>query len=133
MIDDTHTGCGIYPLIFHGWMEPACEWHDGAYTEGSWQENHLTRLQVDDEFFRMCMLLADGDCVKEAQALACYKIVRAVGWIFWEGKLDEEDESYFIDMPVKGEENQGKNGYRIIDMTGLREAFKGVPLGASGV
>lgn len=82
----------------------------------------MTRKEVDDEFFRMCLLLAEQDCCKEAQALACYKVVRAVGWIFWEGQTDKEDEHLFLDWPA--EKEQDGNRGRWTSMAHLRAAFK---------
>lgn len=127
MTDTQGTGCGIYPFIFKSWMTPACEWHDGAYTEGSWHQHHMTRLQVDDHFFEMLMLMADGDCVKEVEALAAYKVVRALGWIWWEGELDKEDGRQFC---FGWDDCVGAGGARLVRVIDLRAAMKEATLHA---
>lgn len=77
--------CGIDPCNFGGWMNPACEWHDLAYTEGSWQQAHMSRKEVDDHFLAQLLYLAEGNPFKEAAAFGAYGAVRKFGWMFWEG------------------------------------------------
>lgn len=95
MTDTIGEGCGVFPFIFHGWMDPACRWHDAAYTEGSWQQQNMTRKEVDDHFLLQCLELA-GDCeLKQKQAYVCYEVVRCLGWLWWEGTLDGDDRTRF--------------------------------------
>jgi hypothetical protein len=86
--DDTHIGCGVYPLITSEKdpMLPACAWHDKAYVEGSWQQHFMTRKEVDDEFLRRMLELAGSSLLLKARAYTYYGLVRACGGPFWEGE-----------------------------------------------
>ncbi len=89
MSDNEPARCGIAPCTFGGWMMPACEWHDKAYTTGSWQMQHLSREYVDRVFYNQLLELAKrGRCQagKRAQAWLCYQVVRSCGGPFWEGR-----------------------------------------------
>ena len=86
MRDDPHTGVGIYPLIIKDeCMTPAAEWHDIAYTKGSWHQQNMTRKQVDEIFLQL-MLTCSTTTLQRARAYFYYGVVRAVGGIFWEGQ-----------------------------------------------
>jgi len=87
MADTKGYGCGIYPFIFRGWMLPACEWHDTAYQEGSWAQGLLTRKHVDLAFYGQLLELAGDNRLKQLAAWGAYRIVRAAGWLWWEGKV----------------------------------------------
>ena len=73
--------CGIEPLNFGGWMNPACEWHDQAYVEGSWAQAHLSRAEVDRQFLTQLLEMAGRNPAKIAVAWGAYRTVRALGWI----------------------------------------------------
>lgn len=79
--------CGIKPLLFGGWCEPACEAHDWHYENSA--GSAYSRAWVDKEFLRHCLALAkQGRCQtgKRAASYAMYAIVRATGGIFWDGR-----------------------------------------------
>lgn len=84
--DDTHVGIGIYPFIINDpVLLPAAEWHDSAYTKGSWQQQYMTRKEVDERFLD----LMDYCCTTRAQhmrAYTYYYVSRVLGRFFWEGK-----------------------------------------------
>lgn len=86
MSDNEPCGCGIWPFVFRGWMKTACEWHDTAYIEGSWAQGLLTRKQVDLAFLGMLLELAGDNKLKQLAAYSAYRVVRLLGWIWWEGK-----------------------------------------------
>jgi len=86
MRDTQGTGCGIFPvLIKDKCMGPACEWHDAAYTQGSWHQKHMTRAEVDRWFLQLMLQCAENG-FQRARAQIYYRIVRAVGGVFREGK-----------------------------------------------
>lgn len=90
MADSDPIACGTcWPFTFRGWMLPACAWHDSAYMKDSWQQQHLSREYVDSVFYSQLLELAKrGRCRagKRVQAWVCYRIVRRIGWAFWEGR-----------------------------------------------
>ncbi len=133
MTDTIGTGCGIFPFIFHGWMDPACQWHDAAYTEGSWHQQNMTRKEVDDHFLEQCLYLADGVPHKVMQAYLCYEVVRALGWLWWEGDLDEDDRIRFagdgqLTLAHKDDKKDcsGRNGSRLIRQADIRRSLEGL-------
>lgn len=88
MKDDNQVGCG-YGVVFRGWAAKACGIHDEAYLKGSDAEKWLTRKEVDDALYRDLVARAKlskwpGGALPMAGIM--YLAVRAVGWIFWEGK-----------------------------------------------
>lgn len=86
--DDPNTVCGYWFLNTgkNDYFIPACEFHDKAYTKGSWHQKHMTRKEVDDKFLEHMLLLAGNDLTKKAKAYLFYGIVRSVGGIFWDAK-----------------------------------------------
>jgi hypothetical protein len=84
--DTKGTGCGIWPFLFRGWPKNACEWHDKAYTEKSWAEHNLTRLEVDRIFLAQLKELSGRNPLKQIASRLMYGVVRALGWKWWEGK-----------------------------------------------
>lgn len=88
-LDTKGRGCGIYPLIFRGWPKNSCNWHDDAYTRNSSQQKYLTRAQVDKALLEQLLNTTHGtsySVAKTIAAYAMYAVVRAVGWIWWEGR-----------------------------------------------
>jgi len=78
--------CGIKPLLFGGWCEPACKMHDQAYLESA--TSGFTRAYIDKKFLLDCLMLADkGRCQagKRLASYAMYRIIRALGWMWWRG------------------------------------------------
>lgn len=89
MKDTKGYGCGIWPVLLRGWPAKACNWHDVAHEAQSWQQEHMTRLDVDRAFLAQLLELSKQGTFrsgKRAMAWAMYGIVRAVGGIWWEGK-----------------------------------------------
>lgn len=85
--DDTHVGIGIWPFIINDpVLLPAAQWHDQAYTKHSWQQAHLSRKEVDEHFLAL-MLMCCETRAQRARAQVYYQVSRALGWMFWEGKL----------------------------------------------
>ena len=78
--------CGIFPLVFGGWAEPACKWHDAAYTKGSWAQEWMSRKRVDEHFLQLLLELSGSNPLKRTTSYAMYAAVRAVGGMWWEGK-----------------------------------------------
>jgi len=85
---DKNTVCG-YWFINSGTKDKlldACAFHDKAYTEGSWHQKNLTRLEVDKWFLKQMLVIAGDDPTRILRAHAFYRIARFFGWMFWEGK-----------------------------------------------
>lgn len=86
MGDTRGTGCGIYPLILKNTkFYPACEWHDKAYTEGSWQQANFSRADMDAWFLKQMLELSDS-FLDRIRARLFYFISVSVGRGYWEGK-----------------------------------------------
>ena len=87
MREDPRNLCGVWPVILKGSIfTPACEWHDEAYTIGSFfQRENWTRKQVDEWFYYQMLRIANSPWDR-IQAHIFYGIVRAVGAIWWEGR-----------------------------------------------
>jgi hypothetical protein len=78
--------CGIKPLLFGGWCQPACRDHDLAYMNS--EHTTFTRAYIDRKFLLDCLRLAKkGRCQagKRAASYAMYAIVRATGGLWWDG------------------------------------------------
>lgn len=86
MSDSEPDECGIKPITFRGWVKEQCRWHDLAYIKGSWHQLNMTRKQVDEHFLRMMLEDAQGNIPKRVASYVMYGVVRAVGWMWWEGK-----------------------------------------------
>lgn len=89
MEDDPVVACGICPIAFRGWALSACEWHDKAYTKGSWAQANMSRYEADQYFYKLLLELANQgqfQAGKKVQAYLMYKAVRLLGAPFWEGR-----------------------------------------------
>lgn len=87
MGDTRGTGCGIWPLILKGTrFDAACEWHDNAYTEGSFHEKNLSRRDVDAWFLMHLKILAGNSTTQQLRARLFYGLARLLGGLWWEGK-----------------------------------------------
>lgn len=87
--DTKGIGVGIWPILFRGWPFYAAEWHDTAYTLGSWHQANMSRKEVDDFFLEQTLLLSNMGKLKPLKRVASYTmygITRTLGWIWWEGK-----------------------------------------------
>lgn len=86
MTDTKGYGIGVYPFIIKDKVfEAAAVWHDIAYTKGSWHQQTLTRSKVDQHFLEMMLQVADTP-LRRLRAWSYYRVVRLIGWIFWEGR-----------------------------------------------
>ncbi len=77
---------GINPILFGGWANSAARVHDLEYVASS--VSGKTRKEVDDQFLYDCLYLASKGRFKQgkvAQAYVMYGMVRALGWIWWDG------------------------------------------------
>lgn len=84
--NDFACGVGLFSTDFSDPMTPACVWHDKAYLKGSVEQESLSRKQVDKIFYDKMKDIAGENPLKQLQANIYYKLVRAFGWLFWEGK-----------------------------------------------
>ena len=81
--------CGI-GLFSTGPDDPflaCCEWHDKAYTSGSWAESNTGRHEVDLSFLNQMLVIAQDDPILKARAYFYYEVARAFGSKYWEGNL----------------------------------------------
>lgn len=87
MTEDLEQECGVNVAKWRNTpFKTACEWHDRAYSKNSFfQRNGWTRKEVDDWFYRQILMLSNG-ALDRMRAHLFYGIVRAVGWMYWEGK-----------------------------------------------
>lgn len=88
--DTEGEGCGIFPFIT-GKNDPfydACAFHDSAYTQHSWHEQHLRRKEVDRQFYLQMLEIAGGNIFLRARAWIYYRLARTFGARFWEGKRE---------------------------------------------
>ena len=83
--DTQGEDCGIYPLQIRGWPVKACRWHDAAYTEKSWHQGHMTRLEVDRAFLTQLLNLSGNHLGKRILSYFLYRVARIFGARFWEG------------------------------------------------
>lgn len=60
---------------------PCCAIHDTEYL----LPNPRPRLAVDLSFYACCVESAKGDHSERARALLFYKVVRLIGWRYYEG------------------------------------------------
>lgn len=70
--------CGVWPFLLdddHP-FDPACAAHDAAYATHDWTQ---TTLQIDQEFYQSCMIIAGTDTKLQAEAKAFYKLCRTWG------------------------------------------------------
>lgn len=68
-------------------FKPAMYFHDWAYRAGSdAQLTGMTRKEIDDRFLEMMLSAASDDWVARRRAWFYYRVVRAFGGLFWEGK-----------------------------------------------
>lgn len=84
---DDFDGCGIRPFAT-GKDDPfyaACQWHDKAYTTGSWAENSISRHQADLQFYQQMKFIAGDNWRLQLRAWAFYKLARLFGHAYWEG------------------------------------------------
>ncbi len=84
---DDFDGCGIRPFAT-GNDDPfyaACQWHDKAYTQGSWAENSISRHQADLQFYQQMLFIAGDNWRLRLRAWAFYKLARLFGHAYWEG------------------------------------------------
>lgn len=89
-MDTRGIGCGIWPILLKDKeFQNCCAWHDLAYTEGSWHEHNMTRAEVDKRFLGYMLDNAEGFFSK-ARAIFYYSVSRALGRLFWEGKVRSE-------------------------------------------
>ena len=86
MKDDPRIACGYghFTIPAKDFID-ACEWHDGAYLEKSWQERNLSRAEVDAWFRDQMLLIAGKNPLKRGLAWAMYGVTRVFGSFFWEG------------------------------------------------
>lgn len=85
MKDDTHTGCGYYPIMFNAGFKKECSYHDEAYLQDSDAQKWLTRKEVDQALLRDLKAASKNNFFKYALAHVMYVAVRLVGGVFWEG------------------------------------------------
>ena len=86
--EDPTVACGVWPFTT-GPNDPmlnACAWHDKAYEEGSWYQEHMTRREVDQMFLSQMLIIAKDSKTLKLRAYTYYAVVRALGWMFWEGE-----------------------------------------------
>jgi len=84
---DEYDGCGIRPFAT-GRKDPfylACQWHDKAYTLGSWAESNVSRKITDLQFYRQMLVIAGDDWLLQLRAWVFYRLARAFGPKYWEG------------------------------------------------
>ena len=89
MADTKGVMCGISKLGFRGWALSACEFHDKSYTTNSWSQLNLSRKEIDDVFLSHLLLLSKSGTFKPGKVVASYAmygVVRALGWLWWEGE-----------------------------------------------
>lgn len=80
--------CGIWPLTFGGWAEPACSKHDQEYELMHAGEQTKTLNQVDAELLTNLLNLAqEGNFQmgKRIAAYTMYRLAHAYGLVFWKG------------------------------------------------
>lgn len=89
MKDDKFEGCGIKDILATDSSDPfhkACVTHDKAYEKGSVMQKMSSRKQADDIFLAQCLEIAGSCWPLKVKAYVYYGIIRAVGWLYWEGK-----------------------------------------------
>jgi hypothetical protein len=78
--------CGLWPVLFGGWCEAACEKHDWYYVNSA--GSAYSRKWVDQEFLRQCLELSKKGRFKigkKVASYAMYAVVRIGGGIVWDG------------------------------------------------
>ena len=87
MVEDKYDGCGISNLISTGPKDPfynACQWHDEAYSKGSFHEQNFSRKQMDLVFLAQMKLIAGKNLLLKTKAFLYYGIARLFGGTYWE-------------------------------------------------
>jgi hypothetical protein len=80
--------CGIWPLAFGGWSDPACKIHDYEYELMHKGVQTKTLDQVDQELLVNLLILAHKGILQKAKiaaAYSMYSVAHAYGLIFWHG------------------------------------------------
>lgn len=96
--DDVATVIGISTVAYLSEKDPAhiflpaAEWHDAAYVAGSSAQKTMMRHQVDVEFFKKCIDIAnhpdhhDNREALEKEAIELFLAVRDYGSSAWENE-----------------------------------------------
>lgn len=85
--ESDYIGCGDPPFTIKDTdFFKACEWHDRAYTDGSWHQQNLSRDEVDKWFLAQMLAIAGDSKIQRIRAYAYFWLVRLFGRKWWEGK-----------------------------------------------